>query len=267
MSDAATAVEKNLHDLFRVFGSWPKVTLHDAPELIWTLTGIPFPLFNAVTRARLEDHNADQAIEQAKGRCAERSVPMWWWTGPSDEPADLEHRLVAHGFEARRMPGMAVDLKALPNGSPSPDGFTVTAVDDDVAARTWCRVFCHSFGLPEFVGAEYLDCMRSVGLERLRHYLGWLDGAPVAVSSVFCSDGTAGVYSVGTIESARRQGIGAAMTLRPLQEARQAGASAGVLSSSPMGLRVYAALGFVEHCTIGVYGWSCDASSAGVAPY
>jgi GNAT superfamily N-acetyltransferase len=79
-----------------------------------------------------------------------------------------------------------------------------------------------------------------------RHYLGWWQGAPVATTSLFLSAEVAGVYFVFTLPEARRQGIGAAITLAALQEARQLGYNIGVLGSSVMGYPVYRRLGFQQ---------------------
>ena len=62
--------------------------------------------------------------------------------------------------------------------------------------------------------------------------------------------GAAGIYCVATLPEARGKGIGAALTLKPLLDAREMGNRVGVLQSSDMGFNVYEKLGFRHLCQI-----------------
>jgi predicted acetyltransferase len=77
----------------------------------------------------------------------------------------------------------------------------------------------------------------------------------VTTSSLFLGASAAGIYFVMTLPQARRQGIGTALTLAPLQEARELGYQVGVLGSSELGYPVYQRLGFEAYCRIGIYEW------------
>ncbi|HEX4207488.1 MAG TPA: GNAT family N-acetyltransferase, partial [Ktedonobacteraceae bacterium] len=58
---------------------------------------------------------------------------------------------------------------------------------------------------------------------------------------------------VVTLPQARRQGIGAAMTLVVLREARAQEYRISVLTASPMGINIYRRIGFQEYGTFSVY--------------
>jgi len=66
----------------------------------------------------------------------------------------------------------------------------------------------------------------------------------VATAMAFDHDGDCGVFNVGTLEAARRRGLGTALTARHLRDAVERGCSTASLQSTPMAERVYAAVGF-----------------------
>jgi ribosomal protein S18 acetylase RimI-like enzyme len=77
-----------------------------------------------------------------------------------------------------------------------------------------------------------------------------LHGKPVATSTLFYGGGAAGIYDVATLPELRGKGLGAALTLQPLLDARSQGYRIGVLQSSEMGFNVYKKLGFRHLCQI-----------------
>jgi len=52
------------------------------------------------------------------------------------------------------------------------------------------------------------------------------------------------------LPEARGRGMGAALTRKPLQEAREMGYRVGILQSSAMGFNIYKTLGFRHLCQI-----------------
>jgi predicted acetyltransferase len=65
----------------------------------------------------------------------------------------------------------------------------------------------------------------------------------------------AGIFAVATIEAARGRGIGMAVTMAPLLDARACGYCVGVLQASEMGYPVYARMGFTEQFRYHLYHW------------
>lgn len=253
------AIEENLAEFFALFQNWPQAEIEMSPQLIWTMTGYPFPLFNGVLQARLNPEQVNETIEAAMARAQSKEAPILWWTGPATRPANLGATLVGHGFAPiGGPPGMAMDLKALPANTPAPAGLTIEQVDTDDVLKLWAQIFEAGFGFPEFISNAYYSFMASQGLaadQPLRNYIGRLNGEAVGISSLLLAAGVAGIYNVATLPSAQRQGIGSAMSLHPLHEARLMGYRAAVLQSSDVGVGVYRKLGFQEYCQLEQYMW------------
>jgi len=87
------------------------------------------------------------------------------------------------------------------------------------------------------------------------YYLARLHGEPVATAALTLAAGVAGLFAVATIEAARGRGIGTAVTMAPLLDARARGYCVGVLQASEMGYPVYARMGFTEQFRYHLYHW------------
>ena len=70
------------------------------------------------------------------------------------------------------------------------------------------------------------------------------DGANAATAMAFDHEGDCGIYNVTTIETARRRGLGTALTARLLRDAVGRGCTTATLQSTAVAERVYASVGF-----------------------
>jgi GNAT superfamily N-acetyltransferase len=250
------AIEENAAEFLLALGRAAGSEERNDPSIQWTIGGSPIDYHNCVVRANLTPETADQAIQAALARLRAYNVPGSWHLGPAMRPADLGARLLAHGFSyAGPELGMAIDLAEL---AQAPAGVTIERVADSQALEVWVETLGQGFGEGPreagWVGAMY----ERIGLDDAvpwRHFLGYSDGMPVATTSLFLGAGVAGIYFVFTIDSARRRGIGAAITAAALRDARDLGYRVGVLGASSMGYGVYQQLGFRQYCTIDIYEW------------
>lgn len=254
----ATAIEKNGVDCCLSWADWPEMELHQADDRDWTITDIGFPFFNNVFNARFAGNDIAVRIEAGLEPFRRRKVPAFWWTGPATQPVNLGEYLeragLEHAFEA---PAMAVDLEEMNETVSPPGGFVAAEVLDEAGLLQWCNVMTPIYQFPDFACEPWFRMLASLGLgeERpLRHFLARLAGRPVATVSLYLGAGVAGISSVGTLPDYRHQGIGTALTVTALQEARQLGYRIGALFSSVMGLPMYRRIGFREfaegHCYI-----------------
>ena len=148
-----------------------------------------------------------------------------------------------------------------------PPGLTIEQVTDAETLKQSCQVVSRGvFEWPDCAVDALLDYHLSVGLgaqSPQRCYIGRLRGELVAKSELVLGAGVAGIYGVATVPQARRQGIGTALTLTALREARALGYRVGILQSSEMGYSVYQRIGFREYCKQGNYDWPSESETSG----
>ncbi len=254
------AIEENLYSFMDILQRWPRAEVHRQPGVTWCITDVPFPLFNSIMRTRLSSDAADGVIESIIAKAELRHVPLSWWTGPTTHPVELCMHLRHHGFrESEAAPGMAVTLSEVDARRSVVPGLSIEIVRDPVGLTQWGLTSSLGFGAPveeaERLAPVWCDLLCCADPDASFPFVGYLDGKPVATSWLIYGAGVAGIYAVGTLPEARRKGIGAAMTTRPLLDARNAGYKAGILQSSEMGHSVYRSLGFREYCKVYEYIW------------
>lgn len=108
--------------------------------------------------------------------------------------------------------------------------------DLPVETLSWDK-YVGRFGLPDGLLADMDATPFHLRVARL-------DGDISVAALAFDHDGDCGIYNVETLEYARRRGLGTALTLLQLHEARTRGCQTASLQATPMAERVYASLGF-----------------------
>lgn len=131
-----------------------------------------------------------------------------------------------------------------PSGSASlAAGHVIRRVTDRAGITDHIRAAAAGFGIP----AEWLEAVMSERLAArpdVSVYVGYADDDPVTAGMGFRTGRTIGIYNIATVEAARRRGLGAAMTMRIVDDGAAAGCDVAILQSSDMGLPIYERLGF-----------------------
>ena len=260
------AVEANFAEEMAVFGRYlPGAELHDNEEVEWFITGLPYPLFNGVLRTHFttgaagKTEDIDRKIDAILSHFKARRIPMDWAVSQASQPANLGAYLEAHGLSyLGANTAMVLDMRAMHVGLPTHPNLKIEEVNDLEALKLWRYVSDKGFGSSGDQAKVYYDAYINMGFGPhlpWHHYIGCLNDEPVAVSSLLLYAGVAGIYGVATIPEARRQGIGAAMTLEPLIKARSLGYCVAMLSPSDLGLGVYRCIGFREYSKTSFYRW------------
>ncbi|MGK4006899.1 GNAT family N-acetyltransferase [Sorangium sp. So ce1036] len=217
--------------------------------LVLVDSGLPCDTFNFVLRARLPAAEARERAEQAIAYFRRAGRPFSWWVGPADEPAHLGELLCAAGLEAAESElGMAADLEALRAPPPAPRDLEIRRARTPAEVRDFARLNAANWTPPDPYVMQFYEMATPALLSEaspLWLYVGYLGDTPVATAELTVGGGVVGLYNISTLAPYRRRGIGSAMTLRPLLDARAAGFRAAVLQASEDGAGVYARVGFV----------------------
>ncbi len=228
--------------------TFPGAVLHNDPGICWFETGVPLDQFNGVLQIQLDSATLPAAIDRVLTHFQQRGLPFQWHLGPSSQPRNITALLHARGItHVEDEPGMALELRALNEEVPLAPNVTIQPVTTPEDLRGWAGVW--GCGAPEEVTrqwAEFYSQLRFGPEEQMRFYLGLVNGEPVATSALFLGAGVASVEHVVTLPQARRQGLGAAMTLHAARDARRSGYHIGMLFASPLGINIYRRLGFRE---------------------
>jgi hypothetical protein len=176
-------------------------------DLTLVITGLPVAGFNGVSRATLTEATADDRIAAVQARLRERGVPGTWWVSPFSQPADLERRLLAHGFAGpSAAPAMSLDLAALSGDlAPCPAGVTIERVRDAALLGAWTETSGEGFAMPPVITERLTAGAMRVDLGEhapTRFYLAWDGGVPVATAALVLVAGVAGIYNIATVPRA-----------------------------------------------------------------
>lgn len=188
-----------------------------------------------------------------------RQVPFLWVLGPSSTPKKMGELLIKNGFIIDKLQGMAYNLKILDTERELLNKVEIIKIESMNALKVWNDIILTGFDFPKEVRTDFFFEAFSFILLKDRAsasaFLAYYDGNPVASSLVLYKAGVAGIHLVTTLEEARGKGIGTAITLAPLNEAKKLGYETAILHSTEMGLNMYKRMGFKEYCTIELFIW------------
>ena len=204
--------------------------------LLVALSNLPAPELNG-TRVVREPDDAHAALEAARGVFRSRGHPFFGIEIEVGRHPAMDRAVRAAGLRrVEAWPAMAVSPTSLPAERLLP-GVKIRLVRDDHELEAVRAVEVATFGTSaeiaeRFVGRKMLED------PRIRMFTAWIDGEPVGEASAYLLDETVGIFGVGVVESARRRGIGAALTLKA---ARAFGDRADLawLQPSAMSRRMY----------------------------
>jgi len=240
-------------------GRTPLGAVNAGAEICWAISGIPMASFNAAMRLRTGP-DPDGQIDAIQQIFAERSMPFVWWVRQEDSEDGLDTKLRSHGLDyyGEESIGMAIALESQPE-TRAGEAISVEHIVERPHIRLWFATLLESFGATADeqtveLATTVFAYLTTDLLSGWHLYLASLNDRPVGTCALHLGS-TAGLYSVGTVPIARRQGVGTVLTRRALADARSAGHSVASLTASGLGERLYRAHGFEEYCRLREFVW------------
>ena len=264
-SEIKRAIEDNWYKFIK---SWSELGIEgfeyeDNDQLFKFMSGVPYFRLNGVLDTHISPKLAEKTIEKVVSSFKERHLPFIWINGPSSNLDNLKKFLLKNDLVLIiKPPGMAYDLNNLAEKKKKILDVEIRKVDDVETRENYLNVGLTGLEWEREITYDFLSevVKRFNYGENPTHsaFVAYFKGKPVAISRVFYGEGVAGIYRVATLEEARHKGIGTAISLAPLYEAKKLGYQIATLVSSDMGFNVYKRIGFKKYCNFEFYGWSPD---------
>jgi ribosomal protein S18 acetylase RimI-like enzyme len=253
------AIKVNWENYHYCLGNSPQAELSVGRHLTWLMTDLPDHFMNLVVCTQLPSNGVEEIVDMALTRFRAMMIEkLSWLIRENIQSTELNNALLANGLTFRESfaAEMAIDLSQLPETFPTDPDLKIILVKDECTLRQWSHVASIGFQ----IGEKYEQIWQHLFMDAVFHpqyrtYLALLHGEPVGTSQLFNSEGVAGIYNVTVLPEARCQGIGSAITLVPLLEARKLGYRIGVLQASKRGYSVYRRLGFQDMGNLSLYLW------------
>src|SRR5690606_21399756 len=93
------AIEENLEAFFPHLLQFPGVRYRQTSHIWWSITRIPYPLFNGVLHTRLPPNKIDTAISEIITTAGLYNVPVLWWLLPTARPFGIGKILESWGWQ------------------------------------------------------------------------------------------------------------------------------------------------------------------------
>lgn len=222
---------------------WYERLARASDDLIYRAEGI-MGTSDMITISSLDERSAGDQIDCMlnwyRGLSSFKGA-ICWYLGPTP-PRDLDAQLFARGFAPNWQPHwMWCELHHLQRNVTLPAGYTLCVVEEKINRQV--------ADVPYYM-AEDAEILANLRYTCPRHVwqLVVLQGQQIVgrclLNVTTGERGVAGLFNMGVAPSARRQGIGTALTQAACELARQQGCRHVVLNATAMGESIYRRVGF-----------------------
>jgi len=209
-------------------------------------------------RAVAQELPTDQEIENIKDFFGQ---DLFTWYVDENDSA-MKAKIQEHGLQYKtNYPALSLDLNTLA-AYDIPEDIVIQEISyDDYSAReqllncfvgSFVYKYTKEFSFEQ--AAKALDTIHDRAGDNLHLYLGFYQGNIASLRLTIIHDDIVSLHWLGTLPEYRRKGLGQAITYTALIDAKKAGCSNAIVTSSPLGLFVTKKLGFKEYASYAVYG-------------
>jgi len=142
----------------------------------------------------------------------------------------------------------ALVMTPLPLPPPAPLRLQIRRVTEEAELPALYDTLAAGFGMTDDAFESMKPHAACVRDPDLGYFLGSVEGRPVVVATVMCTEGIGVIAGVATRPEFRRRGYGTALTWAAVAAAAARGCTAAVLGAGDMSYRLYVAMGFVPAC-------------------
>ena len=253
VGEIVRACEQNYIDYWRCVGKSPNAEFSEEGGITRCITGLPQEMFNVVMRCRLSPYDLDARLDATIDQFRSSRLCLIWHVGVLTEPSDLGDRLEARGYpHDYDLEAMAIDLDSYEEDKDPTDNVAVRTVANLEDCISWVECLTRSWESPAEVAPWMLrNACFNTSIERDRGfslprkmYLGSLEGRPAGSSMLFWNGDVVGLQDVGTVHSGRGKGVGGAVVMAAMKDARTMGFRHLVVLSTVEGVGMYKKIGF-----------------------
>lgn len=218
------------------------------PGLNAFATGVDSSSLNVVLDSKKNNELNAKTVDAITNFFKNHRVPWGWFITTISKTSNIEK----HGFNLLyETPGMYFDLS---NELPS------IAIDAEISEahddlKKWIEPLQEGF--PSSDNCEAYRKLNAKllqkGEQKLRHFTAYRKNEAASSGTLFLSDHSVMLHNLATKNKFRKCGIGSALTLHMMNEAKKAGYKHCFLDSSDEGFNLYSRLGFKVYCVTSVY--------------
>ena len=238
--------DKNLADSIRL-----QIKSVDTGEIYETDNYMIYTVGAVSTDAHLngalcfDDKFSAEMMEKADEFFNKRKLDYTVWVRDHGD-FQLEEILKSRGLSARREPGSAVmAIEERIREALLPDGFIVKGVNTREDIENFSLITAEAFEKsPLEIDKMYQSESSLIDSNIIAFVIYDMDNKPVSAVMTVLSDEVAGIYWVGTAESARGKGLGSFVTQIATNSGFDSGKNLVILQASEAGERVYKRLGY-----------------------